>query len=56
MLQKGKLEESKAMFKNLVESELLQKIDNDVRDLKARVDDALSWAQREALADGTPSL
>ncbi|KAG9323455.1 hypothetical protein KVV02_000817 [Mortierella alpina] len=29
MLQKGKLEESKAMFKNLVESELLQKIDND---------------------------
>ncbi|KAF9576299.1 Histone transcription regulator 3 [Mortierella alpina] len=29
LLQKGKLEESKAMFKNLVESELLQKIDND---------------------------
>ncbi|KAF9968684.1 Histone transcription regulator 3 [Mortierella alpina] len=30
LLQKGKLEESQAMFKNLVESELLQKIDNDV--------------------------
>ncbi|KAF9951112.1 Histone transcription regulator 3 [Mortierella alpina] len=29
MLQKGKVEESKALFKNLVESELLQKIDND---------------------------
>ncbi len=56
MLQKGKLEESKAMFKNLVESELLQKIDNDVCDPRASMDEKLPCADRGESTNRTPRL